>query len=160
MFGHSHICRPSFQINPLNVRNFQQHHLQYQRSRSCCEHWWLILNGNYCSKLWSNHLARERFLGPNPENMNGLRSWFWARSESLVITYTGRKLVVDLGQTRCFAPVQPVCQRKTKKCQCKHVYCKLHKSAKCCVSWSHWVSRSGTVTCIGFRRFCKCQTAL
>ena len=47
----------------------------------------------YCCKLRSKDWARERFFGPNLENMNGLRSWFWARSDSLAITYTSSFVV-------------------------------------------------------------------
>ena len=38
-------------------------------------------------QVMANDWARERSFGPNPENVNGLRSWFWARS---AITYTSK----------------------------------------------------------------------
>ena len=45
----------------------------------------------YCRKLWSNQWARERVLGPNPEMINGVRSWFWAQIQSMAISYTTKR---------------------------------------------------------------------
>ena len=54
----------------------------------CSVPWSELTCDTYCCKLWSNDWARMRFFGPNRKSMNDLRSWFWARSHSLSITYT------------------------------------------------------------------------
>ena len=56
----------------------------------------------YCCKWWLNDWAWMRFFGPNLENMNGLRSWFWARSHSLAIDYISSVASVFVLSEACF----------------------------------------------------------